>query len=243
MCSSDKFLELEVPPDCGNGLDNAGVPLAKLLFFLREQPLMTLIEARPGKPTCMMLAACMLRLQPPSAASMWAGVRCGPTTTNTHSPGSCLPNAECGCHQALLLERRILMVAADSDRVSAAVHAAAALIFPFRWQHIYLPLLPHALQVRCCQAPFLTESVSQGARQCKPPVDQVLRLMLVCRQTMIALPAFSQSLDRPLCIWYVSGLHTCDACGGAGLPAGAHALPCGPAGSKLLPWAEVHAPG
>ena len=40
-------MELEIPPDCGNGLENAGVPLAKLLYFLRERPLMTLIEVCP----------------------------------------------------------------------------------------------------------------------------------------------------------------------------------------------------
>lgn len=39
------------------------------------------------------------------------------------------------------------MLSEDSDRVTSAVHAAAALLWPFRWQHIYLPLLPHALQV------------------------------------------------------------------------------------------------
>ena len=51
--------------------------------------------------------------------------------------------------EALLLERRILMVAQDKDTVSAAVHGAAALLYPFSWQHIYLPLLPLALKVSC----------------------------------------------------------------------------------------------
>ena len=50
--------------------------------------------------------------------------------------------------EALLLERRILMVAQDKDTASAAVHGAAALLYPFSWQHIYLPLLPLALKVR-----------------------------------------------------------------------------------------------
>ena len=45
-------------------------------------------------------------------------------------------------------ERRVLMVAQERDTVSAAVHAAAALLHPLRWQHIYLPLLPLALKVR-----------------------------------------------------------------------------------------------
>lgn len=35
----------------------------------------------------------------------------------------------------------------ERDTVSAAVHAAGALLYPLRWQHIYLPLLPLALKV------------------------------------------------------------------------------------------------
>ncbi len=92
FCSSDQFIELELPPDFGNGSWNAGVPLARLLWHVPVQGLMTLLAA-------------------------------------------------------LLLERRVILVAEDRDKVSAAVHAAAALLYPFRWQHIYLPLLPIALKV------------------------------------------------------------------------------------------------
>lgn len=89
-------MELEVPPDAGNGPENAGLPLARLLWHLPAVPLVALIEA-------------------------------------------------------LLLERRILMVAQERDTVSAAVHAAGALLYPLRWQHIFLPLLPLALKVsKCC---------------------------------------------------------------------------------------------
>ena len=38
--------------------------------------------------------------------------------------------------------------AQERDTVSAAVHAAGALLYPLRWQHIYLPLLPLALKAR-----------------------------------------------------------------------------------------------
>ncbi|BDA43641.1 probable DENN domain-containing protein 1C at N-terminal half [Coccomyxa sp. Obi] len=89
--STEQWLELEVPPDAGNGAENAGLPLARLLWHLPPPALVSLIEA-------------------------------------------------------LLLERRILMVAQERDTVSAAVHAAAALLHPLRWQHIYLPLLPLALK-------------------------------------------------------------------------------------------------
>ena len=48
---------------------------------------------------------------------------------------------------SLLLERRVILVAETTDTVSAAVHAAAALLYPFTWQHIYLPILPITLKV------------------------------------------------------------------------------------------------
>ncbi|KAK9915164.1 hypothetical protein WJX75_005465 [Coccomyxa subellipsoidea] len=89
--STEQWLELEVPPDVGNGSENAGLPLARLLWHLSPPALVGLIEA-------------------------------------------------------LMLERRVLMVAQERDTVSAAVHAAAALLHPLRWQHIYLPLLPLALK-------------------------------------------------------------------------------------------------
>lgn len=45
ICRTDKLVELEIPPENGNGSANAGIPLAKLLFFLKEHALVTLIEA------------------------------------------------------------------------------------------------------------------------------------------------------------------------------------------------------
>lgn len=92
QCSNKDFIELEIPPDCGNGAWNAGIPLARLLFHVPAQALLSLLAG-------------------------------------------------------LLLERRIILVSQDRDLVSAAVHAATALLYPMRWQHIYLPLLPNALKV------------------------------------------------------------------------------------------------
>lgn len=87
---------MQVPPELGNGAANAGVSLARLLWFLTPRQAVTLVAS-------------------------------------------------------LLLERRIILVACDAETVSAAVHAANALLYPFRWQHIYLPLLPLALKVRALQ--------------------------------------------------------------------------------------------
>jgi hypothetical protein len=44
-CSSDDVLELQVPPDCGNGVGNAGVSLARLLWHVPVPAMLTLIAS------------------------------------------------------------------------------------------------------------------------------------------------------------------------------------------------------
>jgi hypothetical protein len=46
---------------------------------------------------------------------------------------------------AVLCERRVLFVSSSVARLSACVHAAAALVHPFAWQHVFIPILPKAL--------------------------------------------------------------------------------------------------
>ena len=46
---------------------------------------------------------------------------------------------------AMLAERRIIITAKDLSALSAAVHAAAAMLYPLTWQHIFLPVLPASL--------------------------------------------------------------------------------------------------
>ena len=45
---------------------------------------------------------------------------------------------------ALLMERRVVISGSDLRRVSQAVVAANASMYPLAWQHIYLPLMPRA---------------------------------------------------------------------------------------------------
>lgn len=105
-------LELEVPPELGTGPANAGISLARLLFYLT----------------------------PRGATSLVA---------------------------SLLLERRVLLVSRSADTVSAAVHAAAALLHPLRWQHIFLPLLPLGLrEYLAAPMPYLGEGVGERWQQC-----------------------------------------------------------------------------
>ncbi|KAK9818990.1 hypothetical protein WJX81_007496 [Elliptochloris bilobata] len=48
--------------------------------------------------------------------------------------------------EALLLERRVLLVSRDAGTVSTAVVAAAASLYPFAWHHIFVPLLPPSMK-------------------------------------------------------------------------------------------------
>ncbi|KXZ56010.1 hypothetical protein GPECTOR_2g1562 [Gonium pectorale] len=100
-------IELQVPPDCGNGRDNSGIPLARLFFHVPVEGMLTLVAS-------------------------------------------------------LLLERRIVFVARSRDTVTAAVQAAQALIYPFKWQHICLPILPRDLvDYLTAPMPFLVGLTSE----------------------------------------------------------------------------------
>lgn len=54
---------------------------------------------------------------------------------------------------AILCEERILFIADNIDTVSSAVHAVSAMLSPFQWQHLFLPILPSSL-VAYTSSPF-----------------------------------------------------------------------------------------
>lgn len=77
---------------------------------------------------------------------------------------------------ALLCERRILLLSSKLSRISAAAHAAAALLYPFRWQHVFIPILPGTmLHLTTAPMPFLmgvhTSKVAELARM---PLEEVM---------------------------------------------------------------------
>lgn len=46
---------------------------------------------------------------------------------------------------ALLSEQRIIMVSENVTTLSECMHGVVALLYPFNWQQIFVPLLPNAL--------------------------------------------------------------------------------------------------
>ena len=81
---------------------------------------------------------------PPALGLPLADVPLSPLLSRLDAPALLL------LYVALLSERRIMFVAASLGTLTSCVHAAAALVQPFEWQHIFIPTLPAAYLPYCC---------------------------------------------------------------------------------------------
>ncbi|XP_075872078.1 DENN domain-containing protein 1B isoform X3 [Nelusetta ayraudi] len=58
-------------------------------------------------------------------------------------------------YASMLHERRIIITSSKLSTLTACVHAAAALLLPMYWQHIFIPVLPpHLLDYCCAPMPY-----------------------------------------------------------------------------------------
>uniref|UniRef100_A0A4W5MN17 DENN domain containing 2C n=1 Tax=Hucho hucho TaxID=62062 RepID=A0A4W5MN17_9TELE len=77
---------------------------------------------------------------------------------------------------SLLLERRVIFIADKLNVLSRCGHAALALLYPFTWQHTFVPVLPASmLDISCSPTPFLMGALAP----CLPellelPIEEVL---------------------------------------------------------------------
>jgi len=95
-------------------------------------PLRSLLTA-PQIPGCLQLPRERLRV-PPSIGLPYSDVPLSPLL-NRLEPGALLM-----LYSAMLCERRIMFVAQAIPTLTACVHAAVALLQPFEWQHIFIPV-------------------------------------------------------------------------------------------------------
>uniref|UniRef100_A0A8C6V1U0 UDENN domain-containing protein n=1 Tax=Neogobius melanostomus TaxID=47308 RepID=A0A8C6V1U0_9GOBI len=80
-----------------------------------------------------------------------------------------------GVFSSLLLERRVIFTADKLSSLSQCCHAVVALLYPFVWQHTYIPVLPcdmldmsvhqHPSLWVCCPAPCPTSMNCPGGGQ------------------------------------------------------------------------------
>ncbi|KAL1021124.1 hypothetical protein UPYG_G00009120 [Umbra pygmaea] len=77
---------------------------------------------------------------------------------------------------SLLLERRVIFIADKLNILSRCGHAVLALLYPFTWQHTFVPVLPASmLDISCSPTPFLLGALTP----CLPelldlPIEEVL---------------------------------------------------------------------
>jgi hypothetical protein len=53
---------------------------------------------------------------------------------------------------AILLERKVLLFSYNNALLTTAAQTLTGLMYPFKWEYVYIPLLPHILS-ECVQAP------------------------------------------------------------------------------------------
>uniref|UniRef100_A0A8D0GLA5 DENN domain containing 2C n=1 Tax=Sphenodon punctatus TaxID=8508 RepID=A0A8D0GLA5_SPHPU len=77
---------------------------------------------------------------------------------------------------SLLLERRVIFVADNLSTLSKCGHAVVATLYPFTWQHTYIPVLPDSMiDIVCSPTPFLIGILSCSLPQLQDlPIEEVL---------------------------------------------------------------------
>uniref|UniRef100_A0A674K8U4 DENN domain containing 2C n=1 Tax=Terrapene triunguis TaxID=2587831 RepID=A0A674K8U4_9SAUR len=76
---------------------------------------------------------------------------------------------------SLLLERRVIFVADNLSTLSKCGHAVVATLYPFTWQHTYIPVLPASMiDIVCSPTPFLIGILSCSLPQLQDlPIEEV----------------------------------------------------------------------
>ncbi|XP_067096717.1 DENN domain-containing protein 2C isoform X2 [Osmerus mordax] len=82
---------------------------------------------------------------------------------------------------SLLLERRVILIADKLSVLSRCSHAILALLYPFTWQHTFVPVLPASmLDISCSPTPFLMGALAPCLPQLlELPIEEVLIVLIV----------------------------------------------------------------
>ncbi|XP_077003815.1 DENN domain-containing protein 2A isoform X2 [Tamandua tetradactyla] len=101
---------------------------------------------------------------------------------------------------SLLLERRVIFIADKLSTLSKCCHAMVALIYPFAWQHTYIPVLPPSMiDIVCSPTPFLIGLLSSSLPLLRElPLEEVLVVDLVNNRFLRQMDDEDSILPRKL---------------------------------------------
>ncbi|XP_037370347.1 DENN domain-containing protein 2A isoform X1 [Talpa occidentalis] len=101
---------------------------------------------------------------------------------------------------SLLLERRVIFIADKLSTLSKCCHAMVAVIYPFAWQHTYIPVLPPAMiDIVCSPTPFLIGLLTSSLPLLRElPLEEVLVVDLVNNRFLRQMDDEDSILPRKL---------------------------------------------
>ncbi|XP_026957526.1 DENN domain-containing protein 2A isoform X1 [Sagmatias obliquidens] len=101
---------------------------------------------------------------------------------------------------SLLLERRVIFIADKLSTLSTCCHAMVAVIYPFTWQHTYIPVLPPAMiDIVCSPTPFLIGLLTSSLPLLRElPLEEVLVVDLVNNRFLRQMDDEDSILPRKL---------------------------------------------
>ncbi|KAM9078023.1 DENN domain-containing protein 2A isoform 2-T3 [Megaptera novaeangliae] len=101
---------------------------------------------------------------------------------------------------SLLLERRVIFIADKLSILSKCCHAMVAVIYPFTWQHTYIPVLPPAMiDIVCSPTPFLIGLLTSSLPLLRElPLEEVLVVDLVNNRFLRQMDDEDSILPRKL---------------------------------------------
>ena len=82
--------------------------------------------------------------------------------------------------ECLLLESRVVFVSKTLGRLSSCVSSALALLNPFQWQYVFIPILPSSLLSYCCAPmPFIVGAIESSLGEIlSMPTEELLIVQL-----------------------------------------------------------------
>ncbi|XP_041472832.1 DENN domain-containing protein 2B-like isoform X2 [Lytechinus variegatus] len=112
---------------------------------------------------------------------------------------------------SLLLERRVIMCSGKLSKLSRCSQALVGLLYPFSWQHVYVPVLPEKLIDMCCSpTPYIMGMLSLCIPRLEEmPLEEVLVVDLDARDFYTVVGDEETILPKKLSLALERALKVC----------------------------------
>jgi hypothetical protein len=90
---------------------------------------------------------------------------------------------------ALLMERRVIFISRKLSTLSSCVQACVALLYPFSWQHVFIPVLPLGMiQFVCAPVPFVVGLLSSHLPDLQAQAELMDEVLLIDVESSSPVP-------------------------------------------------------